>query len=310
MDTTNTNSGSASVESQPSAPNTSPATTFGDDVPNWVKTAGLTAAHEAAGKPATATPPVTTTPPATTLPPTGATPPPASAQPAGTAATPPTTTAPVPPTAFDEGKLAQAIAQGIRAGQPVTQPAGPSDAELAKQLGIYTATPEVYKSILGVEATSPEQVTALNNALQGVARQAVHIAQVLNNQSLKEMESRFLPYIEVIRNNEATRVKTDFFKSHTDLTGYEPLVKQTYEAVLASGQKFASVADAGKFVADRTREMLKSVGITPTAPAAPVTGTQPRTTTPPARTMSPTSMGGRSGGSPATKPTTMQSVWG
>lgn len=309
MDTENTNS-SQSTESTP-APvqhNSSPAQTFGDDVPNWVKASGLTAAHEAAGKagtepakPATITPPAAQEPakPSTIVPPTGQAPAVVS------------TAQPVTPTpaAFDETKLAQAIAQGIQRGQ-APLPTGPSDAELAKQLGIFTATPEIYKSILGVEPTSAEQVTALNSALQGVAKQAVNISQVLQNQAMKELEARFAPYISVIRTNEATRVKEAFYKDNVDLTGYEPLVNQTYQAVLASGKQFASVEEAGKFVAERTREMLKSAGVTPVIPASPGAKPNTRTTTPPARTMSPTSLGGRSGGSPATTPTKMSAVWG
>lgn len=314
MDTATTNSDQ--VQSTPDTSlASSPAQSFGDDVPNWVKTAGLMDAHKAAKPGVVNTAPPKAAPGAvviegqetvkpTTVQPTTDT----------TTSTPVTTVPPVvPPTpsAFDEAKLAQAITQGIRAGQAPT-PTGPSDAELAKQLGIFTATPEIYKSILGVEPTDAGQVTALNNALQAVARQSVQISQVLQNQAIKDLEAKFMPYINVIRSNEATRVREGFFKTHTDLSGYEPLVKQTYEAVLASGQKFPNLETASQFVAERTREMLKQVGITPTAPAAAgTTQVKPRTTTPPARTMSTTSMGGRTGTTPAAKPAgTMQSVWG
>lgn len=305
MDTDITTNSAPASESTPTTPehNSSPATTFGDDVPNWVKTAGLTAAHHAAkpgGEPAAAA-----TPPAQSaaVPPVTPTAPGVAAP----AATPPP---PTPPAAFDQAALARAVAEGVRTAT-TPAPQGPTDAQLAQQLGIYTATPEVYKSILGVEATSPDQVTALNTALQSVARQAVNIAQVLQQQAMRDFEARINPYIATVRQNEATRVKEGFFKSHTDLAGYEPLVKQTYEAVLASGQKFASLDEASKFVADRTREMLKNIGITPAAPAAlPSAQTKPRTTTPPARTMSPTSLGGRSGGSPAAPATKMTAVWG
>jgi len=289
-------------ESTPAAPintpSTSPAETFGDDAPNWIKSdPKLLAAHKAAPAPG-AEPTVPAATPAAPVAP-AATPAAPTAAPAGQ----------LPQ--FDAQTISRAVSDGVR--QALPPPAAPSvsDADMAKQLGIFTATPETFQAILGIAPEKPEQVKALNDALQGVARQAVTIAKVLYQQDLQAFRQEMSPYMTMIRSAEAERQKTLFNTEHKDLAGYEPLVRQVFETTLASGQKFASVDEARSFVATKTRELLKSVGITPAAPAATRQAATPRTTTPQSRPMSPTSMGGRNGGSGATKPAgTIESVWG
>jgi hypothetical protein len=299
----NTNSGQTPESTQtpaaaPSAPSTSPADAFGaSDAPSWVQSdPKLIAAHKAAGEPQ-AVPAAKPAVQPSAL---------AAAQPQGVAQ-PAAVPAPAQ-TNFKE--MTDAIAAGIARGQqPQAQPQQQSDAELAKQLGIYTATPEVYEAIVGVKAERPEQVAALNGALQGVARQAVTIAKVLIDNAMKEQQTSFSPYFTMLREQEGIRQREQFFKEKPELAGYEPLVRQQYDLAMASGVKFATIEEARAHIANKTLESLKAIGITPVAKS--VSSTQNRTTPAPARTMSPTSMGGRSGGQTSTKASdTMTSVWG
>jgi len=304
----NTNSSGTSAESTQtpaatSAPSTSPADAFGaSDAPSWVQSdPKLVAAHKAASEPQPAVAKPAVVQPSVVDPKTVQTSGQVQTQPAAQSNQ----------TNFKE--MTDAIAAGIQRGQQVqAQPAQQSDAELAKQLGIYTATPEVYEAIVGVKPERPEQVAALNGALQGVARQAVTIAKVLIDNAMKDQQAQYSPYFTMLREQEGMRYKEQFFKERPELAGYEPLVRQQYDLAMASGIKFNTIEEAKTYLATKTLETLKIAGVTPVAPAAPRTSsTQPRTTTPPARTMSPTSMGGRSGGQTPTKASdTMTSVWG
>lgn len=298
MEPENTSSTEGSAPITPSTPSPSPQA-FGDDsAPEWVKTAGLQDAHKAAkppGAPAAATPPV------------GGTTPPAAVP----AVTPAAAVTPPANPAVDPTAIARAVAEGIRTGnQPA--PAGPTQEQLAQQLGIVTVTPELYKSMLGVDA-QPEQVAALNEFGQGIAKQAVTIASILFGKQIKELQDQLTPYTQVVRTQEAQRIKGEFYSKHTDLKGYEAMVEQQYNLAKASGKTFASIEDAGKYVADQTRSTLQSLGIKPgTPPPANGPTNLPGKTVPQSRTMTPTMVGGRGGGSnQSTSPkTTNEAVWG
>lgn len=297
-----------SVESTPSvtpattnAPATSPSDAFSDDVPGWIQATGLTAAHKAAVRPGEQKPATPVTPAVT---------------PTVTPAAPVTpTAAPAftpPPTTFDQAGLAKAIADGLRQGQPAAPVVQRSDAELAKELGIYTADDAAYEAILGVKPSSPAQVAALNNALQGVAKQAVTIANLLIKQSIGQVESRFAPYQKIIQEREAQNQRDIFYTENADLKGFSKLVETNFRNMLNSGQTFPTVEAARKAVAEETKKMLQDSGIQlPAAAVTPATTSTPRTTATPARTMSPASTGGRNGGGgPVKATTTMDAVWG
>lgn len=280
------------VESAPAAPSTSPAEAFHSDAPNWVKSdPKLLAAHEAA-KPEAPAQPVTTP----------------AATPAATPATTPAATPGSLPQ-FDEQRLASLITAGVRAGQPAASAAAESDADVARKLNIYTADAATFEAIVGLKPERPEQVVALNNALQGVARQAVTIAKILIDQSVGDLRTSISPYQQMVQRQVADQQQALFYDENKELVGYKPLVESTFAAMKASGITFTDITTARKALADRVRADLKASGITPQV-ARPGTPTR-TTTTPQSRPMSPTSMGGRNGGQSPTKPaSTMESVWG
>ena len=278
-------------------PPATPATVFQDtSTPEWVKTAGLQAAHDKGTQTAQPTAPAAA-PAAPAAQPAAA---PVPAAPA--AQTPP----PAAPLTIDHAALAKAIREG---NQPA--PTGPTDEELSRQLGIVHVTPEIYKQAFGVDGT-PEQIKGLNDYGQAIAKQAVTIASVLFKRELQEFKDSMSPYTAVVQQQEAGRIKTEFFKKHADLGGYEELVTQQYQLAKASGRKFDSIEAAGTFVAEQTRSVLKSLGITPAAPAVP-NGTQsPGKSAPQTRQMAPHAMGGKGGSTPsATTPkSASEQVWG
>ncbi len=313
MDTQPTNSSPA--ESTPAQTPSAPAQTqstspvqpaktsvfAGAPAPAWVKSAGLEEVHN---KTQTATPAPVAQP----------------ARPAQTqqvqqtqAVAPTAPVAPQQPAAlpFDQKQFAQTLAEALRppaAGQPQM-----TDAELRAQLNIFEADDAAYEAILGVKPDTPERVAALNRALQGVARQAVTMSQIMNQRAIKEYQDSLNPYITAIRSQEADRQKQVFFTESPDLKGFDAVVETQFQLALASGKQFPSVDAARKYVADQARAQLRAIGITP-GTAQPGTTTNNPTTTSPntsTRKMTPTSVGGRSGMSATSKPTNnVQAVWG
>lgn len=294
--------------STPAAPSTTnlpatPSQVFTDSTPEWVKTAGLQDAHNKGNKaPATTLAPAVIPGQQSVATPSGQT---TSAQTPVSPSTPLIPSAPMP-LSIDHAALAKAIREGNQPAAP-----GPTDEEVSRQLGIVSVTPAMYKATFGVDGT-PEQIAGLNDYGQGIAKQAVTIASVLMQRELQQLRDQFQPHMEVIQRQERDRIKGEFFKKHADLAGYEAHVTQQYQLLKASGRTFPTIEAASDFVAEQSRSSLNALGITPAAlPPANGTSTSARPV-PLARTMTPTSVGGKGGGaSPATQPTsTIESVWG
>lgn len=214
----------------------------------------------------------------------------------------------------------RAFAEAVRAAaagmvpQPTSgqAPVQPSDADLRRQLNVFEATEEMYEQILGVKPDNPARLAALNNVLQGVVRQAVTMANIMAQNHVQTFQQSINPYIETVRSQEVERQKTLFFTENKDLAGYDAIVEAEFQLAKAEGRRFPDVASARKYVADRARERLRAINITPGSAAQ--TSPQSTTTAPrqPSRQMTTTSVGGRAGGSAnAGKPAnTVQAVWG
>lgn len=282
------------------APDTSPKGIFGtSEAPEWVKAIpGLEKTHTATATPAkvesTTPDPVAQTPAVQT---------PAVQQ------TPP----------MDAAAIAKAVAEGMRGVLPQQQPqqtAQPnlSQEQIEQQLGVYKMNAKDYEEAYGVKPTD-QQLAAHNRILQAVAKQAVTMATVMQQNSLQQFHGQLNPYITAVRAAEAEKQKTIFFTDNKDLVGYDALVAKEYAALKSSGTKFASVEEARKAVADNVRATLKSIGVTPNGPAAATTSTnKPQTTNSPtsSRQMTTTQIGGRGGSSATpTKPASkIEAVWG
>ena len=244
----------------------------------------------------------------------------ATQQPAQTQVqTPEVPVAPVAPQMTPE-TIATAVRAGmepmVAAMRPPPQVQMPTDADVMKQMNVFNAGPQDFEQMFGFAPERPEQLAALNNALQGVARQAVTIAQFLNKQAVDQVRSEMMPYVNAVRAEQATKYETEFYKGNEDLTPYKPLVMQVFKGALAEGRRFPSPNDAAKFVADTTRQLLKDsgipLGVATGGRGAGTTGQTTPGSSQRSRTMTPTSMGGRGGGSSSATPTknTAEAVFG
>ena len=218
---------------------------------------------------------------------------------------------------MDPTAIARAVAEGVRQAQQSQADTGKAPLtpeQIKQQLGLYEMTAEDYKGMFGVDPQNPEQLATANRIFQAVAKNAVTVAALMQQNALGELKSSMDPYISVIRSQEAERQQATFYTESPDLKGYEALVHKEYENLKNSGRKFSSASEARKAVAEQTRATLKAIGITPQAAAQSGTTTQTTTTSPaPAtRQMTTTSVGGRGGSSatqvsPANK---VEAVWG
>lgn len=208
--------------------------------------------------------------------------------------------------------LAQITAQRQQSAQPQPQPQPQlSEADFVRHFNIFQANDQVYESILGVKPDRPEQVKALDDALQGVARQAVTIARFEMANKVKELQAQLQPINKSLQQQKETEYATRFYAQNTDLKDYEPMLREIVDAARARNMKFASDQEAMKYVADTARRLLgKTVPVPGQAPGS-VSNPAQTIQAPGARQMTPVSMGGRSGQGGATPPkSTAERIFG
>ena len=228
-----------------------------------------------------------------------------------------------PPAAPDRTEaLLQQLADRLRpTPTPPPQAAPPpqmTDEEFARQFNIHKVTAEEYEAILGIKPDSPARVAALDAALQGISRQSVTLARAMIEQAKQELGLQIQPAREAILRQEAQRQHAEFVKENDDLKDYTPLLQEivaSSQARLARGEPiqlpdgrlvrgFANEVEARQFVAQKARALLR-------LPVSQQGGQQQQQqqrqqSTPSqqggSRSMSTTSMGGRTGQSGGAAP--------
>lgn len=200
----------------------------------------------------------------------------------------------------------QTLAASMRApAAPVVpqQPAAMTEAEFKKQFNVYEATADDYQSILGVAPQNAGQVEAFNRALQSVARQAVTINRTLMDDRIAkleaQLESRLGPVTQSHEQQREATIERNFLTQYPGLSDYKPLLREIATAAQARGMKFNNEQEMQQFAAAQAGKLLGRDPATFRVATMPQGGqqtTQTRTVQPSgARTMSTTSMGGRSG---------------
>lgn len=199
----------------------------------------------------------------------------------------------------------QILAAQRQAAAPQTQQSAPtmSDEEFRQKFNIYTANEQGFERTFGIKPT-PEQLAAYNEHLQSIARQAVTINRHLMDQKIQELQSQFKPVQQTIEQQKAQQYFTEFTQEYPGLKDYGPLLKEITDAAMARGMRFNSIGDAKTFVAAQAAKLLGKQVNDFKAVGQAAGGTNNQTTQPQsgARTMSTTSMGGRSGTSGGAAP--------
>lgn len=188
-------------------------------------------------------------------------PPPASGTPEAGQQPPPAPAAPPPLVGLSKEQLAEIVQSSVKAVQPQQQQQYTQE-DFDRAFNVVKVTPEVLAKF-GLPAT-PEAAVAFGELTQAIVRQAVTMAsyQVENTkrQLLEQFSQEYGPARQFAIEQQEQRLKEEFFTSHPDLKGYDPLLVQVKDQLLREGQDFKGDKQAVfKAVADRTRAIIKSL---------------------------------------------------
>lgn len=214
-----------------------------------------------------------------------------------------------PPQQITPEMIAAAVTAGVRGVQPpapakvlTPEEKQQQQTEFDKQFNIVRVTPEMFKSITGYAAQSPEQLKALETTLHAAGKQSIAISNYLFEQRMAQMEKqfsdRFAPIAAERQQAQVRQLEDSFLKANPDLADNQALVKELALATQMQVQqgvlKFSSRDEAFKFVADKARSLLGKA-----APSGTTPGSRQSAPTQRRFGMTPTGMGGSPGsGSP------------
>jgi hypothetical protein len=224
-----------------------------------------------------------------------------------------------PSTTIDPKMLESIVSAAVRGSQPQTQAVAQpekqlTDEEFNKKFGVVSVTPEHIAQLL--DQDPKKAAVALNNLLQGVARQAVLMNQELTAAEVSRMRGEIDPHIKswqtYQREVREQQVEAKFFKTYPDLANERDLVMTIKDSLIAKVQAgqltFASEDEALKAVATATAATLARLN--KTAATAGTTQNTQTTGQNTGRQMSAASTAGRSGTGQATAKSDVEQIFG
>jgi len=149
--------------------------------------------------------------------------------------------------------------------QPLTQE------EFDKTFNIVRPTKDQWEALRGEDEAAA--LSALTNMLHGTSKQAVTLAQYALQQEVQKLTQQFAPALQYAQAQEMERMKGEFFEQYPDLKGYEPLLTEIRDRLVAQGTQFPDKATAFKTVAEEAKKVLAKL---PGAQAAGQPGAQPQ----------------------------------
>ena len=171
-----------------------------------------------------------------------------------------------------------------------------TQAEYNQRFNVHQVDAAGFQAITGYAPERPEQVAALNTALQGIARQSLTMANALMDERMAAMEAKLGGEIAPVRSHYQAQfekqLRDDFFAFAPELKDYGALVETVAGNIKATGQKFNSKEELFKFAADKVRTLLPASAFQ--SPQA-TPGQQPQQSQQPTtqRRMAPVSTGGQ-----------------
>ena len=106
--------------------------------------------------------------------------------------------------------------------------------EIDKQLNVFRANEEMITKVL---QGGPEAVKAMQAIVDGVARHAVTVANIINKQELEQHNQRINPYIQFAQEVQAQQARANYLSTNPTHEGLEPLVEQVSRQMMS--EKFA-----------------------------------------------------------------------
>lgn len=209
---------------------------------------------------------------------------------------------------MDADTIRTIVQETARASQPAPLEKQMSMEEFNKLMNVYQVTPEQVQQ-LGLQ---PEAANILHAMLQGIAKQAVTMAEFRirnTEQNLrKTYDDRLTPLQSFVEAQREQTYRAEFFEQNKDLVGWEPLLETTYTQLKTEGKQFQTKEAAYKEIAERARAIIKRLP----ASASPAATTTPTSNGSQGHKMS-TLTGGGQGGAGGSKPvpsTQAKSIFG
>jgi hypothetical protein len=186
-----------------------------------------------------------------------------------------------------------------------------TDEQFNQMFKVVNLNDQDFAAIVGFAPEKPEQVQALNSALQRLNVQSVLMANHFADQKIKALESKIeamtQPILRQTQEQVEERVQTQFFKEYPGLKDYMPLLMEIKEGIMARKQQFGSEKELIEFVAKKAAtctgkpvEFFKTQQVNGNGS---VTNAQNQTAGASQRQMTTTSVGGRVAGNNATNGT-------
>jgi hypothetical protein len=134
----------------------------------------------------------------------------------------------------------------------------PTMEDFNRMMNVYQPTAVQLKALRNAE-NEEEALLALNDMLQGAARQAVTMATYGQETLRKQFEEAIAPLRQHMAEVQQEKYKVEFYQQNKDLAPYEEFVTTLIDAVKQRGMKFKDKNEAFKFVAGEARTRLKKL---------------------------------------------------
>jgi len=253
-------------------------------------------------------------------PPAGAVPPAGSGQPSQPSGdAPPASGQPTPAAPALTPETIRSIVEASVRGVQQQQPAAPAQPprqmtqeEFNRHYGLPTVDAATYEAILGTGPDKPERAQALQALFHQSTRAAVLMAQEIVNNHIQSLRGDLNPVFAAHQAQREAAIANKFFGKYPEFKGEESLINEIKDAFIARKANFASEDEAFNAVATQARQIIARFR-QPAAAAQPAGGqTKPNggSGQPPARTMTPSSQGGRGGTGVAASKSTAEQIFG
>lgn len=213
--------------------------------------------------------------------------------------------------------IVESTVRGVQQQQQDSQAAAARQAEppmtqeqFNSHYGLPVVDAAVYEEILGTGPDKPERAQALQTLLHQSSRSAVLIAQELAKTEIQKLRNELSPIFSERQAARHKQLEDGFYTKFPEFKGEETLITELRDAHIARKTQFASIDEAYKTVADQARQIVARFRSNGSAQPAGKDRTKGGSEQPPARTMTPSSQGGRGGTGAATTKSTAEQVFG
>ena len=150
------------------------------------------------------------------------------------------------------------LAAAVRAGSAQQAPAQQmSQEDFDRLFHVMRPDQQMLNAIRsGDEAAA---LAALTQFSHGTAKQAIALASYQFQLELAKIREAVAPALGFVQEQQMQRLESEFYEQHSDLKGYEPVLKAIRDGFVAKGAQFKSKEEAFKAVAEEARKILKGL---------------------------------------------------